>query len=71
MAKAVKKVFKAVGSIFGGGGKKDKPPEKKKAEAPKPDDDARKRAREMQLQRKYAGAGRAGTVLSDGESQLG
>lgn len=77
MSKAVKKVFKAVktvvSSVFGGGDKP-KVPEpaalKEKPTAPTPDDAEAKRAAERMQQRRYAGRGRAGTILS-GTSELG
>lgn len=45
------------------------PPEVKKPKlAPATDNKAAERSNQMKMQRKYAGAGRSGTILSEGSS---
>jgi len=52
-----------IGGLFG---KKDKAPTvDKPKEAPVPDDKSMLRARERDMQRRYAGRGRASTMLAD------
>lgn len=82
MSKAIKAVTRAVTAVFtgglsetslfdsdsGGGGQLAKPGEK--PVAPKPDDEETRRLRERETQRRFAGGGRSGTILTP-TSRLG
>jgi len=48
-----------------------KPVTPKAEAAPIPDDLKKKRAKQRAIQRKYADAGRAGTMLTSGDNKLG
>lgn len=82
MTDAVKDIFNPINTLIGGPAASAAsavdivddalaPTEDKPAvTAPVPDDLARRAAAERKMQRKYAGAGRAGTMLT-GDSKLG
>jgi len=64
----VKAVTDPIHTILGTGSEEELP---EAVEAPIPDDAAALAAARRKTQRKYAGAGRAGTVLTSGDSKLG
>lgn len=67
MTGIVKGIGGAINTLLGGG----QPSVPEAKTAPVADDKTARRAREKSTARKYAGAGRAGTMLSGDESKLG
>jgi hypothetical protein len=63
MADAV--ISAVVGTVLSNVMSPSPPKPKETPTAPTPDDDQAKRLRERDAQRRYAGAGRSGTILSD------